>query len=304
MALSNQMWFGTTQKMQLVRVPDQGMQRNRIGYSNSQQLENGRMYIYEPSRAKHLEYKFDFGIYEATGAGGLDVYADYAQGFYGTGRVHFADPMYYDQNVFSFAWSAPGLVDRQYTLSATGGQVATAANTVNQPATSMQTYVADSVANNTLDTSIYLPAILPIPPGYTLWLGWCGSSANNGAIRMEQWTSGAASATTASNLTALSVTGTTRMNTSVASTAAEYVRIGYARSATGTLANVTVTSMMAQLWPTGVTPTLTGNFITGEGNDGCRFVDNAVQESYIMRDNQSRNVHFKGLSFTLAEVTV
>lgn len=302
MALSNQMWFGTTQKMQLVRVPSQGMQRTRQGYSSSHQLENGGYYVYEPSMVKHLEYKMDFGIYEATAAGGLDIYAQYAQGFYGSGPFYFADPMYYDVNIFSYQWSAPGMSPRMYSLSSSGGTVATAANTVNQPINSMQTYVADSVANNTYDTSVYNPTIIPIPPGYTLWLGWSGSASANGVIRMESWVSGAASPAASSNLTALSVTGTTRLNTSVASTSAEFVKIGYARSATGTGANVTVASMMAQLWPTGVSPTLTGNFIPGEGNNGCKFDGGAVEETYVMRDNQNRNVHLKGLSFSLLEV--
>jgi len=302
MALSNQMWFGTTQKMQLVRVPSQGMKRSRVGYSASHQLENGGMFIYEAAPTKHLEYKIDFGIYEATGSGGLDIYAHYAQGFYGNGPFYFADPMYYDVNLFSYMWSAPGMSPRPYTLSGIGGVVATAANTVNQPSNSMTTYISDSVANNVFDTTYYNPTIIPIPPGYTLWLGWSGSVNLNGAIRMESWVSGATTAAASANLTPLSVTGTTRLNTSVASTSAEYVKIGYARSATGTGANVTVTSMMAQLWPTGVTPTLTGNFIPGEGNNGCKFLDGAVEEEYIMRDNQSRNVHLKGLSFSLAEV--
>lgn len=302
MALSNQMWFGTTQKMQLVRVPSQGMQRNRVGYSSSNQLENGGMSIYEPQLTKHLEYNMDFGTYEATAAGGLDIYAHYAQGFYGNGPFYFADPMYYDVNLFSYQWSAPGMSPRAYTLSGTGGVVATATNTVNQPINSMQTYVADATANNTFDTTYYNPTIIPIPPGYTLWLGWSGSASSNGVIRMEQWVSGAASAAASSNLTALSVTGSTRLNTSVASTAAEFVKIGYARSASGTGANVAVTSMMAQLWPTGVSPTLTGNFIPGEGNNGCKFDGGAVQETYVMRDNQYRNVHYKGLSFKLIEM--
>ena len=302
MALSNQMWFGTTQKMQLVRVPSQGMQRNRVGYSSTSQLENGGMYIYEPQLTKHLEYSMDFGTYEATAAAGLDIYAQYAQGFYGNGPFYFADPMYYDVNLFSYQWSAPGMSPRAYTLSGAGGVVATAANTVNQPVNSMQTFVADATANNVYDTTYYNPTIIPIPPGYTLWLGWSGSAAANGVIRMEQWVSGAASPAASSNLTALSVTGTTRLNTSVASTSAEFVKIGYARSASGTGANVTVTSMVAQLWPTGFSPTLTGNFVPGEGNNGCKFIDSAVQETYIMRDNQYRNVHLKGLSFKMAEV--
>lgn len=297
-----QMWFGNTNKMQLVRIPSQGMQRVRQGYSSSHQLENGGMFVFEPIMSKHLEYKVDFGVQEATGAAGLDIYAQYAEGFYGPGPFYFADPMYYDVNLFSYQWSAPGMTDRSPSLSSTGGTVATAANSVNQPVTSMQTYILDSVANNTFDTSVYNPTIIPIPPGYTLWVGWSGSTASNGVVRMESWVSGATSAAASTNLTALSVTGTTRLNTSVASTAAEFVKIGFARSASGTGANVTVTSMMAQLWPTGVTPTLTGNFIPGEGNNGVMFDGGAVSETYVMVDRQGRTVHYKGLSFGLLEV--
>lgn len=297
----NGMMFGTTQKMQMVRIPSAGMNRNRVGFSQSNQLENGGLDVYRPSMTTHFEYKMDFGIYEATGSGGLDVFGDYASGFYGKGLIYLADPMYYDVNLFAPQFAAPGLTERPYSLSGVGGPTATAANSFNQPFTSMITFIDVGTANNAYDLTYYNPTIIPIPTGYTLWLGFSGSVTDGGLIRTEQWVSGAASPAASANLTALSATASTRFNASFSGATYDYVKIGYSRNA-GTAPQVTVTSMMAQLWPTGVSPTLTGSFQTGQGADGLKFLDAAIQEPYLLRDNTGRNIHYKGLSFSLGEV--
>jgi hypothetical protein len=59
---------------------------------------------------------------------------------------------------------------------------------------------------------------------------------------------------------------------------------------------------MAQLWPIGVSPVLTGNFIEGKGHRGLKFADDAAVESYVLVD-PTRNVpvHYKALSTRLVE---
>jgi hypothetical protein len=80
-------------------------------------------------------------------------------------------------------------------------------------------------------------------------------------------------------LTLLNPTSSTRLNASVASTSAVAVRLFLGRSATNA-STVTLASMMAQLWRTGVTPTLTGDHFPGEGHTGLMFQDQAIAETY------------------------
>jgi hypothetical protein len=302
--VASTLFFGTTQYMATLRLPDAGMKARQVHYADDMQFENGGGDVYRPSLAYHMEYDFDYGLYEASGAGGLDVFADFASGLYGNPIVYFADPMYYDVNLFPPYFAAPALSEQGWksiggsTLTPTYSN--TAANSVSQPYRSVA-YDVQTLTANTLPGDGYATAIIPIPPGMTLWLGASGSATGFGVVRVESWLNGAASPAASANLTLLSVTGTTRLNTSIASTAANYVKVGITRSS-ASAGTITLASMVAQLWPTGTTPTLTGNFQSGQGNNGCKFSPETREETYILRDDRGRNVHYKGLSFTLKEV--
>lgn len=306
--IDNTWYFGTVQKMMVLRLPDAGMGRKWVNYSEDLQFENGGADIFHPSAGSHLEYDIDYGLYEAKAEAatrGLDNYSDYAAGMYGFPPVvYFADPMYYDINLFPPQWAAPMLVEsgwRSIAASSTSVTYAnTAANTVSQPYRSA--IIDTSALPTSLLTSGNSSCVIPIPPGYTLWLGLSGAATGAGVFRVENWLNGAASAASSANLTPITATSTTRLNTSVASTAANYVRVGVATSSLAAAGTLTIASLMSQLWPTGVTPTLTGNFQSGQGNNGCKFTTDAVAENYVLRDNMNRNVHYKGLSFGLVEV--
>jgi hypothetical protein len=299
----NQVFFGTTQYMTNLRTPDAGMTARQVGYAEELQYENGGMDVYRPSSAYHMEYDFNYGLQEASGASGLNVFSDFAAGLYGSPTVYFADPMFYDVNLMPPNFAAPMLAERGWksiggTLTPTYSN--TTSNTVGQPYRSVA-FDTSTLAANTLLSQGYATVIIPIPPGMTLWLGASGSATGNAVVRVESWLAGAASPASSSNLTLLSVTGSTRLNTSVASTNANYVKLGIASSAVGA-GTITLASMMAQLWPIGYTPTLTGNFQSGQGNNGLKFSSDARAEKYVLRDNQTRNVHYMGLAFTLKEV--
>lgn len=66
--------------------------------------------------------------------------------------------------------------------------------------------------------------------------------------------------------------------------------------------SMTLSSGIAQLHPTGVTPNLrTLSHIPGEGNSGLMF-DGDVNEMYAMVDLNSTTRRYKGMSATLTEV--
>jgi hypothetical protein len=140
-------------------------------------------------------------------------------------------------------------------------------------------------------------ALIPIPPGYTLWMGATGSRTGSAVLRVDAFNTPAdpAAPATSVDLTLLSSTGSTRLNASFSGSLYQFAKVYITRTSTST-STITLSSMMAQLWPTGTTPTLTGQWIAGQGHRGLKFGDNAVVEEYIMT-----NRHLKGLSTTLIE---
>lgn len=143
-------------------------------------------------------------------------------------------------------------------------------------------------------------ALIPIPPGYTLWLGACGSATGTAVVRVHAFNSpgNPASPALSNTLTLLSSTGAVRLNASYSGASYQYVKVFLQRTSTAA-STITLSSMMAQLWPTGTTPPLSttgGSFIDGSGHRGLKFADGATVESYIMADR-----HLKGLSTRLYE---
>lgn len=151
-------------------------------------------------------------------------------------------------------------------------------------------------------------ALIPIPPGYTLWVGATGSASGTGGVRVYGYNPPASytSPATTQTLTLLSSAGAQRMNYSLPSSSAQYAKIFINRTDYST-STITLSSMMAQLWPTGVTPVLAtatgGQFIDGRGHRGLKFApDGATVESYVMVDpTRNSPVHYKGLSLRLIE---
>lgn len=144
-------------------------------------------------------------------------------------------------------------------------------------------------------------AIIPIPPGYTLWLGASGSRTGTAEVVAYGYNTPAVQASPASTtpLTLLSSTGSTRLNASI--TGVEFVKV-FIRRTTSVTSTITLSGMMAQLWPTGITPPLTGNYVEGKGHRGLKFLDSPAEYNYVLVDpNRNIPAHFKAASISLVE---
>lgn len=294
-----QIWFGVpTKRMQWVPAPLAGAQSSNVGYVESMQLDNGGAAVARSS-GYHKQYEFEFNA-PLEGSDGLDVFNKFASGFYGEGLIYFADPYIFERNLFPAHWASPGLVElgwpEIYYQSASYSAPVfadTATNSYNQPIRSMQQSV--TLGSTTPNARNYSSVIIALPPGYTLHFGWSGSVTGSGRVYYRTInSSGTFGSATA--ITALTVTGATRMNTTVSSASAVAVQF-YIGSSDGTPGSVEIASMMAQLHPTGSSPTLTGEHIPGEGHTGLVFADDARVETY-----QYINPPRKALSTTLVEV--
>jgi hypothetical protein len=290
--MAKQLWFGVpTKKMQWVPAPLAGGEAINVGFVDSMLFENGGTAI-ERSSAFHKQYQFEFNA-PLKGSEGLNVFNKFASGFYGTGLIYFADPYIFESNVLPAHWASPGLVELGWPGISVhhNGYADTSANSYDQPLRSALFNLTDGTGAPEMPYR----CIIVIPPTHTLHLGFSGSATGNGVVQVRPVNTDGTYAST-SNLTLLDPTASTRMNATFAGSSYQAVEVYFTRSSSGA-STLTIASAMAQLWPTGTTPTLTGGHIPGEGHTGLKFSDNARPETYSYI-----NPPRKALSTTLTEV--
>lgn len=273
------MWFGTQGYMQWVPCPTVDSAITREKWSTKTSYLNGGAYT-RGSATSHREYVLDWGLDTRAN---IRKITDVANGIYGDGLTYFVDPFAADANVAPLHWSFPALGAKDAPVLD---------GTYNRPSITPTIsnglgYPVQSAVYNVSGTPTFGPWI-PIPPGYTLWAGAHGS-ASGGAVRIVP-TTGVGVEGAGTNLTMLPETSTTRVNFSLASTAANgaYLRLGGS-------GQVIISGIIVQLLPTGTAPT-TGGFIAGSGNSGCRFDGTPREEFY------NAAMDYVGLTASLVEV--
>ena len=137
----------------------------------------------------------------------------------------------------------------------------TSANSLNLPVESIEYTVSIGTSR-----SIWVP----IPMGYTAWVGAYGADGTGGTLVATPTIVGGSEGP-ADTLTLLDVSDDSRFNESYSSEFYNGVELRMGGSGT-----VLLTAMMVQVLPTGTTPE-TGPFISGQGNSGCSF---ATQPTY------------------------
>lgn len=136
---------------------------------------------------------------------------------------------------------------------------------------------------------------IPIPPTYTLHFGASGTSTGNARVGVRPILPGGAYDSPVL-IDLLDPNGATRMNETFSGATYQAVEVFIYRTATVD-STITLASMMAQLWKTGTSPTLTGDHVPGDGHTGLEFADDARVETYLYI-----NPPRKALSTTLVEV--
>lgn len=260
--MASQMYFGTKAFMQWVPCPAINAEISRLGWGSTQQYLNGGAGVVRSTGA-HKEYGFSWNL-----APQSEIYKvlDYDTGIYGNGLIYFLDPMAMTQNVLPATVAAPGLAygtdapNLSPLLAPTAGP-ATPANTFNYPLTGA-----------TYSTGVAGQSIIwvPVPLGWKAVFGFTGS----GTAMRYQGDGGVA--TTA---TMISVTSSTRANTTyVPTTAAQTgITLMFPTSGTSTLYGIYMVIIPSTA---SATPYLTGNFVSGRGHSGCRFADRPQVNGY------------------------
>jgi hypothetical protein len=288
--MADKMWMGIpTKHMQWVPCPliDSTITRNR--YVDRIQFENGGGDA-RRSLAYQMEYNFNFNA-PAHEVDGIDAFNKFASGFYGDGLIYVAHPAMFETNLFSAAWASPGLIEEGWKniYSTTPTFSNTASNSYSQPlrTATWNVTTAPNVAGKKFT--------IAIPPGYTLNLGASGTKTGTAVVQVRPVNADGTYAAT-SNLTLLAQASSTRMNATFAGSSCTAVEVYITRTSTAT-STISLTSLMAQLYVSGTTPSLPTSHVMGQGSTGMMFADDAIVETYSYMYPPR-----KGISTTLVEV--
>lgn len=260
----NQMWFGTREYMTWVPCPAINVDASKAGWQSKAEFLSGGAAV-RRSASAHKNYSLSWAMKSRAE---LRIISDFADQLFGTGAIYWADPFAMDTNMLPQSWASPilGALDGVILSGKTTRPttIATPSNTRGYP-TSSVVY--------TIGTETKPSVWVPIPPGYTAWVGAVGTNGTGGTV-VATPTTGATSTGTAATLTLLPVTGSTRVNKSFSSALFNGVSLSLAGSGT-----VTLSALIVQLLPTTAVPA-TGGFISGQGHSGCTFAKQPALTQY------------------------
>jgi len=288
--MSLNMWFGTLEKMQYIPCALSELSVGDNGYSERLDYVNGGAGVV---RSYASARQFDF-TWSGTPTE-INPIRHYQQGVYGTAPYYTVDPMTWHYNMLTPNWASPRLLEVGDWPNF-GGLTPTFADTPSN-AYSQPARTATWSVTSTINTPAGKTLILPIPPDKTLHVGFSGSATGTAVIQVIPVNTDGTFAV-AQNFTLLSNTASTRLNTTFNGATFRAVKIYVARTSTVT-STISLTSGMAQLWDTGVSPTLTGNHIPGDGYGGLDFTS-GIQESWYQAAGVG--LERKGASVTMVEV--
>ena len=244
------MYFGTVERMTWIKAPalDAGLTKGSWGTEGV--YLNGGGYV-RRSATGHKRYEFAWNM-----AAQEDIYeiVDYADGIYGEGLMYFLEPFAAESNCLPQYWAAPRLAAKDAPPLVVGQKptlVNTAANNYRYPTKS---------AVYTLDSGDSFASLwVPVPVGYTLHFGAHGSGTGSAAVTIQADGAGSPTAVTLLTSTTSALTNTTVSGASGATITVQ---------GTG---NLTLAGMVAQVLPNSASAP-TGDFISGRGHSGCRFL--------------------------------
>lgn len=206
--MDGKMWMGIP-GVHMAWVPcpqiDSVVQKNR--YIERIQFENGGGDL-RRSPQYQMEYQINV-IDDAHTVDGVDVYNKFASGFYGDGLIYMAYPPNFYTNMFAAAWATPALIEEGWANIATDKPTfsSTNVNQYGQPRKTATWSVTNQPNTYTRSTKIV------IPPTNTLWVGASGL-ATGGAALIARPINVDGTYADPQELTLLSKSGSTRMNTS------------------------------------------------------------------------------------------
>jgi hypothetical protein len=208
-------------------------------------------------------------------------------GLLGDGLIYWINPFAADRNNLPIDWSAPFMACED-AIPLIGKKRPTKVLTP----TNAFRYPKYSASYDLTGTPVSRTLYIPIPPGFTAWVGAHGSvPSGTGGVAVTAILPGDLDGAT-TTLPWLSVNSSTRYSTSFVGGTNQGIELSIAK---GTSTSMILSGLMVTMLPTG-DPVETGNFISGRGHSGCEF-DEAPSEVAF-----NAALDLVGMTTTLIEV--
>lgn len=281
-------YFGTIEgplaQMQEIPCMVVPMGAAHTGYVAQQQFENGGTGIVR-SMDSHKSYALSFQGF-INDSQSVDVVMEYYNGEYGDGYLYMVDPALVAQgaNLFRRNWATPAIIGDPQTPNYKPlhpGYLGTIAVTGDYGAPALAAQFAHIAGKQGRFFT------LPIPDGYTLWVG-ARASRNSANIAIKAYLDGVYD----TDITLSTIGGDQLYTESFSGPSVVRIRIESTGGST-----LTLQSMDAILVPTGQTPQLTGDHQRGQGVSGMKFNSDSIPYEYR---NAERGI--RSFSVELTEV--
>lgn len=260
-------WFGTKAYMQWVPAPAVDVQAGKQGYQNQLTFTNGGAWV-RRSKASFKRYLFSWNMKNRDEVRPI---LDYADGMYGNDYIYYLNPFSADKNALPVYWAqpymnyydGPVMVDRVRPDVINNG-------------TSVNGYPVESAVYAITSTSVVPSIFIPIPPGYTAYVGAHGQvQSGSASVRVIPQITAAATGSPV-DLTLLTSASTTRTNASFSGNTFMGITLTMRSASSGSLV---LDGLIVQVLPDGSVP-LSGGFISGQGQSGMSFASQPVVSEY------------------------
>lgn len=277
--MGRSMWMGPRGGEVWVPQAATGMEAGPSGWQTSTAFLNGGIAT-KSSVASHMEYNI---VWNKASRDALRPVMDMYHGVRGPGLIYLVDPVAADKNALPIAWSFPaqaGYDAMPLLEDARPVILPTPDNALGYPAESARYSITPSSVVQTL--------YLPIPPGYTAWVGAHGETSGPQMVARPVMRGNAILDPV--RLPMLSVTDPNRFSNSFSSASYQGIELSLASSSgvgnlypspdlypspsaypsSGIGELVILSGLMVQILPIGTTPAQ-GGFISGQGHSGLAF---------------------------------
>ncbi len=263
--MAGKVWFGTKGAMKWVPAPAVSMPMGKTGFAGRADFINGGAWV---RRSKTAAKAFSMAWNLASRAD-LQPIMDYADGLYGNGLIYYSDPFAMDRNVLP-AWCAAPFMngyDGPWLSNSLRPTIQNNGVSTNGYPMESAIYVLNSAAPTR-------EVFVPIPPGYTAYIGAHGAVVS-GSPLVQVTSYATAAGGPVQNLTLLS---NTAAPTNVTVSGDTYLGFSVKLTAT-TTGTLRLDGLIAQVLPNGsVSPS--GGFISGQGTSGLSFVSQPSVTGY------------------------
>lgn len=258
-------WFGTKQYAQWIPAPAVNVEMSRTGFASRADFLGGGAAV---RRSKTSSRTFNFA-WNLTSRSAVQPIIDFADGLYGNGLMYYADPFAMDRNALPVWCAAP------YMNAYDGPWIANGVRpTLLDNGTSTNGYPIESAIYTLNSAKPTQEVYVPIPPGYTAYIGAHGAVlSGTPLVTVTAYSTASGGPTT--NLTLLSKTDAPT-NFSVSGDTYRGFSIKLGATTSGTLR---LDGLMAQVLPNGAVSPV-GGFISGQGTSGMSFVSQPVTTGY------------------------